>query len=89
MTNNRMTNNQREHAAELSSALRAVDEQALIHAVIFRHDRDIPRLRRYLAMILREHDGKPNEYSVQAVVKAQRLLADAEQVAELERMAGL
>ncbi len=45
---------------------------------------DLPTLRRYLALCEREH-GADNSITA----KARRLLADAEQVAELERMAGL
>lgn len=84
-----MTTNQREHAADLASALRAVERQALIFSVAVCNDRDLPSLRRYLALCEREHGDKQNTYSVAVMVKARRLLADAEQVAELERMAGL
>jgi hypothetical protein len=79
-----MTIRLREHAAELASALHAVEAQSLIHAVIVCHDRNPKHLRRYLALCEREH-GADNSITT----KALRLLADAEQVAELERMAGL
>ena len=69
---------------ELRYALRAVDNQSLIHAVIVCHSRNPKHLRRYLALREREHGA---DSSITA--KARRLLVNAEQVAELERMAGL
>lgn len=73
----------------LSDAIRATEEQALIFAVTVCHSRDIPTLRAYLALCERDH-GKASGAVAQAILaKARRLLADAEQVAELERMAGL
>lgn len=72
---------QREHAAELASALRAVENQSLIHSVVVCNERDPKYLRRYLALCEREHGADSG-----ITAKARRLLADA---AELERMAGL
>jgi hypothetical protein len=79
-----MTIRQREHAAELASAILRVEEQALRHSVIVCHDRDLSTLRRYLALCLRDFGPDSS-----ATAKAHRLLAEAEEIAELERMAGL
>lgn len=71
----------------LSEAIRATEEQALIHSVTVCHSRDIPTLRAYLALCERDH-GKACGTVARAICdKARRLLVDAEQVAELERMA--
>lgn len=78
-----------ERSAELASALRFVQRQALINAVAVCNHRDLPSLRAYLALCEREHGGKQNAYSVACLVKARRLLAEALEVAELERMVGL
>lgn len=78
-----------ERSAELAICLRAVEEQSVRFAVAVCHKRDLPTLRRYYALMERDHGGKESAYSVAAMVKASRLLAEAEQVAELERMAGL
>lgn len=79
-----MTIREQERSAELAVCLRAVEAQSLIHSVIVCHERDLPTLRRYLALCVRDFgaDSGPT-------VKARRLLADAEQVAEPERMAKL
>lgn len=69
---------------EFQNALRAVENQALTHAVIVCHERRPKYLRRYLALCARDFGADSS-----ATAKARRLLADAEQVAELERMAGL
>ena len=82
-----MTTSQREHAAELAAALRRVENQSVRFSVVVCHERDIPTLRRYLALCERDHGGKQNAYSVAVMVKARRLLAEALEVAELERMA--
>ena len=73
-----------ERSVELHRQIRAVENQSLIHAVIVCHDRNPKHLRRYLALCEREHGADSG-----ITAKARRLLADAEQVAELERMAGL
>lgn len=70
--------------AELASAIARVEEQALRHAVMVCHDRSLSSLRRYHALCLRDFGTDSS-----ATQKARRLLADAEQVAELERMAAL
>jgi hypothetical protein len=73
--------------ADLADALRATEEQALIYGVTCCNVRDIPTLRRYCALCERDH-GKASGFVARAIIaKARRLLADAEQVAELERMA--
>lgn len=70
----------------LSDAIRATEEQALIYSVTVCHSRDIPTLRAYLA---RDHGNASGTVAQVILAKARRLLADAEQVAELERLAGL
>lgn len=70
--------------AELASAIARVEEQVLRHSVVVGNHRDLPFLRRYHALCLRDFGTDSS-----ATQKARRLLADAEQVAELERMAAL
>lgn len=74
---------------ELRSALRFVEAQSLRNRVLVSHKRDLPSLRRYLVLTLRDHGGKPSAYSVAACIKARHLYAEALAVAEPERMAGL
>lgn len=77
-----MTIHQREHAAELRSAIGAVEFQALTHAIIICNERDPKYLRRYVALCERYYGADSG-----ATVKARRLFAEALEVAELERMA--
>lgn len=70
--------------AELASAIARIEEQALRHAVVVGNHRDLLSLRRYHVLCLRDF-GPDSGVSA----KSLRLLADAEQVAELERMATL
>ena len=77
-----MTSRQREHAAELHSAIRAVESQALTHAIIVCGERDPKYLRRYVALCERYYGADSA-----LTIKARRLLAEALEVAELERMA--
>lgn len=79
-----MTTKQRERSAELASAVLRVEEQALRHAVNVCGERRLKYLRLFVALCVRDFGA---DSSITA--KARRLLADAEQVAELERMAAL
>jgi len=81
-----MTIHDREHADKLASAIRAVEERAIRHAVIFGGYRDLLTLGRYVSMTLRDHGGKENAYSVAAIAKVLHLLNDALEVAELRRI---
>lgn len=73
----------------LTEAIQHTEEQALIHAVVACKDRRVPNLRAYLALCERDHGNRSGDVARGIADKARGWLAQAEQVAELERMAGL
>jgi hypothetical protein len=74
---------------ELQDALRYTQEQSLCYAVTVCHSHNVAQCRRYRDLMIQRHGKHEGFMSRGIILKAERLLADAEQIAELERVAGL
>lgn len=74
---------------ELAAAFRHSEEQALCYAVTVCNSRSVAQCRRYRDLMIKRHGKHEGFMSLGIIAKAHRLLAAAEQIAELERMAGL
>lgn len=74
---------------DLSAALRHSEEQALCYAVTVCNSRSVAQCRRYRDLMVKRQGKHEGFMSRGIIAKAERLLAAAEHVAALERMARL